>query len=77
MNFDKARITKFLFITQGVGAIFTGIFLAAYLSGLPTTDVLHSEPVVRASLSVLGVVFLVLILSTVIIALISNKTRRV
>jgi len=77
LNFDEARITKFLFITQGVGAIFTGIFLAAYLSGLPTTAVLHSEPVVRASLSVIGIVFLVLILSTIIIALISNKTRRV
>jgi threonine/homoserine/homoserine lactone efflux protein len=55
-------------VTQGVGAIFVGIFLAAYLAGLPTTAVLHSDPVVRTSLAVIGVVFLLLIFSNVILA---------
>ncbi len=73
MNFDEGQITKFLFATQGVGAIFAGVFLAAYLGGLPTTVVLHSDPIVRASLSVIGVVFLLLILSTVILVAVSKK----
>jgi hypothetical protein len=60
-------------VTQGVGAIFVGIFLAAYLAGLPTTAVLHIDPVVRASLAVIGVVFLLLILSSVILAVLFKK----
>ncbi len=68
MELDDRLVTKFWFVTQGVGAIFVGIFLASYLAGLPTTAVLHSDPVVRTSLAVIGVVFLSLILSNVILA---------
>jgi len=75
LNFNEGQITKFLYATQGVGAIFIGVFLAAYLSGLPTTAVLHSDPIVRASLSVIGIVFLLLILSTVILIAIYKKNR--
>jgi len=46
---------------QGVGIVFIGFFLAAYLAGLPTTVVLHSEPVFRIPLLILGAVLLELI----------------
>ena len=72
---DK-RITNLLLAVQGVGAVFTGIFLAAYLGGMfmtPSTTVLHSEPAFRIPLTVFGIVLLVLILATVVLAFSSNK----
>jgi hypothetical protein len=63
----------FLFAVQGVGAVFVGIFLAAYLGGLPTTVVLHSEPVFRIPLYILGIVFLVMMLSALVLAALSKK----
>ncbi len=63
----------FLFITQGVGAIFVAIFLAAYLGGLPSTVVFHSEPIFRIPLSIFGVVLLVMVLAAVILAVSSKK----
>jgi hypothetical protein len=63
----------FLFAVQGVGAVFVGIFLAAYLGGLPTTVVLHSEPAFRIPLYILGVVFLVMVLSALVLAALSKK----
>ncbi len=68
MRFGEKRLTQFLFATQGVGAVFVSIFLAAYLAGLPSTDVLHSEPAFRIPLIIFGTALLVLILATVIIA---------
>ena len=73
MRLTDKRASNFLFVTQGVGMVFVGVFLAAYLGGLPTTDVLHSEPAFRIPLIVLGVVLLVLVLSTVILATFSKK----
>ncbi len=68
MESPNKRLNIFLYVFEGVGAIFTAFFLVAYLAGLPTTNVLHSEPVFRISLSVLGVVLLALILVGVIAA---------
>ena len=59
---------KLLYATQGVGAVFVAVFLAAYLGGLPSTDVLHSEPIFRIPLIIFGAAFLILILATVIMA---------
>ena len=73
MRLTDKRISTFLFATQGVGIVFIGIFLAAYLGGLPSTNVLHSEPAFRIPLTILGAVLLVLVLSTVIIAAFSKK----
>ena len=66
------KIDLLLFLAEGVGAIFVGIFLSAYLAGIPTTTVYHSDPIVRMSLSITGIMFLVLILLTVIIAVIKR-----
>jgi hypothetical protein len=68
------RLTKFLFAVEAVGIIFVGFFLAAYLSGLPTTAVLHSEPVFRIPLFVFGVVLLLFVLATVFIAASKKKS---
>jgi hypothetical protein len=58
----------FLFGVQGVGAAFVGVFLTAYLLGLPTEKVWHSDPVFRSTLSVLGVVFIVLVIGALVAA---------
>ena len=68
LGLSGKRVNNFLYIVQGVGGFFVAIFLGAYLAGLPTTNVLHSQPVVRDALLVVGVVFLVLILASIIMA---------
>lgn len=68
------RLTKFLFAVEAVGIIFVGFFLVAYLSGLPTTAVLHSELVFRIPLFVFGVVLLLFVLATVFIAASKKKS---
>jgi hypothetical protein len=69
---DK-RLTKFLFAAQAVGIVFVGFFLVAYLGGLPTTAVLHSEPVFRIPLFVLGAVLLELVICAVVVAALVKK----
>lgn len=68
MELKNKRITHFLFTVQGVGAVFVGIFLAAYLGGLPTTTVLDDEPAFRIPLIIFGAALLMLILATVVLA---------
>jgi len=70
---DKGIFT-FLFIVQGAGAVFVGIFLAAYLGGLPSTAVLHSEPVFRVPLFIFGGVLLVLVLAGFVLAFLSKES---
>jgi Zn-dependent protease with chaperone function len=71
---DK-RISALLYATQGVGIIFIAFFLAAYLGGLPSTNVLHSEPAFRIPLTILGVVLLFLFLFAIVIFAFSKKNR--
>jgi Zn-dependent protease with chaperone function len=68
MQLDEKKVNKFLYATEGVGAVFVAVFLAAYLGGLPSTNVLHSELAFRIPLIVFGAALLVLILVTVILA---------
>ena len=73
MRLSDRRTATFLFALQGVGTVFVGIFLAAYLAGLPTTAVLHSEPAFRIPLFIFGAVLLVLVLSALVLAVLSKK----
>jgi hypothetical protein len=57
----KRQTNMFLYLFEGVGAVFVAVFSAAYLFALPTMNVLHSEPTFHLVLSVFGVVFLALI----------------
>jgi len=63
LRLSDRKINKFFFAVQGLGAVFVGIFLAAYLGGLPTTAVLHSEAVFRIPLFILGAAMVFLLLS--------------
>lgn len=73
MGLSERQIDTFLFAAQGVGAAFVGIFLAAYLAGIPTTVVFHSEPAFRIPLTILGIVLLVMVISAFILAAVSKK----
>jgi uncharacterized membrane protein len=64
-----------LFTAQGIGIVFVGIFLVAYLGGLPSTNVLHNEAAFRIPLSIIGVVFLILVLAIVIVAAFQRKNN--
>jgi hypothetical protein len=68
LEIPTKRLTKFLYIIEAVGAVFTGIFLLAYLGGLPTTAVLHSEAAFKIPLFILGAVLLELIVGAAIVA---------
>ena len=73
MRLTDEQTAKFLFAVQGIGAVFVGVFLAAYLGGLPTTAVLHSEPAFRIPLTILGVALLILVLSAFVLAGLSKN----
>jgi hypothetical protein len=73
LGFNEKQITKLLLATQGIGAVFVSVFLAAYLGGLPSTAVLHSEPAFKIPLIIFGAALLMLVLSTVVLAVYSKK----
>jgi|WetSurMetagenome_2_1015567.scaffolds.fasta_scaffold31639_3 hypothetical protein len=75
---DK-HITNLLLLTQIVGIVFVGFFLAAYLGGMlmnPSTTVLHNEPAFRIPLTIFGTSLLILVLATVIMAAISKRSMK-
>lgn len=76
MRSDQLKLSDkqtkvFLFAAQSVGAFFVGVFLAAYLGGLPSTSVLTMEPAFRIALCVSGALFVVSILSALFLAIIN------
>jgi Na+-transporting methylmalonyl-CoA/oxaloacetate decarboxylase gamma subunit len=76
MTLASNKINTLLFSVEGVGIVFVVLFLAAYLGGLPTTNVLQDQPAFRIPLTILGVVLLVLILATVVLAVFSKKSQQ-
>jgi hypothetical protein len=58
------QISNLLVAFEGIGAIFAGAFLLAYLLGLPTDVVYHSDPNLRLVLTVVGGIFVLLTLVT-------------
>jgi hypothetical protein len=68
LELPQKRLTKFLYVIEAVGAVFVGIFLIAYLGGLPTTAVLHSEPAFRIPLFILGAVLVELAVGAAVAA---------
>ena len=67
MTLANKKITTLLYSVEGVGIVFVAIFLAAYLGGLPTTAVLHSEPAFKIPLIIFGAALVILILVTTIL----------
>jgi hypothetical protein len=73
MQLSNKQITFFLLAFEGIGIIFVGIFSAAYLLGLPSTAVLHSEPAFRIALSIFGVLIIILVLSAFVLSVLAKK----
>ena len=73
LNLTQKQLSTFLFAVQGVDIVFVSIFLAAYLGGLPTTDVLHIEPAFRIPLAIFGSLFLVLVFVAIFLAATQKK----
>jgi len=66
MTLSGKKLNFFLYTIEGVGGVFVIIFLAAYLGGIPTTNVLQNQPAFRIPLQVFGAVLLILILAGVV-----------
>jgi hypothetical protein len=77
MTLADKKLTTVLYSLEGVGAVFVIIFLAAYLGGLPTNNVLQDEPVFRIPLTIFGAALLILILATVVLALLQKKNKHI
>jgi len=73
---ENKKLTVVLYSLEGVGLIFTIIFLAAYLGGIPTTNVLHNQPAFRIPLAVFGGVLLGLAFSAAALAVWFSKRLR-
>jgi len=73
LEIDDKKLTKFLYVIEGVGASFVTIFLAAYLAGIPTTVVYHSEPIIRIPLFIIGAVLVELVICAVVLAALTKR----
>ena len=69
MALENKKLSTVIYSIEGVGAVFVVIFLAAYLGGLPTTNVLQNQPAFRIPLTVLGALLLILVLAGTILAI--------
>jgi len=73
IDLNDNQTSKFLFAFEGIGAIFAGAFLLAYLMGLPTDVVYHSDPTLRMILSIFGGIFLILVIVGLLISSFNKK----
>jgi hypothetical protein len=64
-----------VYAVQVSGCLFTAVFLLAYILPFPADRVLHSEPVFRGLLAVLGSLFLALTLIALFLSLKRGKTN--
>jgi hypothetical protein len=62
------QLVSFQLLVEGIGAVFSGVFLAAYLLALPSNDVLHTTPIYHELLAIFGGLFLVLILASLVLS---------
>lgn len=70
---NDGQISKLLLAFEGIGAIFLGVFLAAYLMGIPSYVVYHSDPTFRMILSIFGGLLIILILIALIASALNKK----
>lgn len=72
---DELKKNLLILATDGVGAVFIGVYLAAYLAGIPTLAVFHSDPIIRMLLAITGAIFLLLILILIVFAVTQRNTK--
>jgi Zn-dependent protease with chaperone function len=66
----RNHLALFVFLSQGIGAIFFAVFLAAYALALPSNQGLHGQPIFRIPLSIFGGLFLALTAIAVVLSFI-------
>ena len=77
LEVGKTRVTNYLLAVEGVGAVFVGVFLAAYLGGLPTTTVLHKYLAFRIPLAVFGsLLFAFVLAGTAVLAYLKSSKEQ-
>jgi hypothetical protein len=69
---ERKQLAMFLFLTQGVGAVFYSVFSAAYIIPVPSTTVLTGDPVFHLLLSIFGGLFFIFILVALALSLTSR-----
>ena len=70
---NDGQISKLLLAFEGIGAIFLGAFLVAYLMGIPSYEVYHSDPTLRMILSIFGGLLLILILIALAVSILKKE----
>jgi hypothetical protein len=70
---NDGQIFKFLYVFEGIGSVFVGAFLVAYLAGLPTDVVHHSEPTLRMILSLFGGILIIFVIISLIVSALNKK----
>jgi hypothetical protein len=67
------QLAFYVLLTQGIGTVFYGIFLAAYYLELPSNASLIGDPTFRTSLSIFGGLFLILIIGSLVASVIVKQ----
>ena len=73
LDLNDNQISKFLFAFEGIGVLFAGAFLVAYLLGLPTSVVYHSDPTLRMILSLFGGLLIILVIIGLLVSALNKK----
>ena len=73
LDLNDNQISKFLFVFEGIGVLFAGAFLAAYLPGLPTSVVYHSDPTLRMILSLFVGLLIILVIIGLLVSALNKK----
>jgi hypothetical protein len=79
LRLTSKQINRFLYAVEGVGAAFVGIFIVVYLAGLsnlPGNVVYHSEPAIRLPMSIVGGVFVALVLVVLLLSVLVKRVRQ-
>ncbi len=66
----RNQLVRFVFLTQGIGAVFYAVFLASYALALPSNEVLHGQPIFRIPLSIFGGLFLTLVVIYLVLSIV-------
>ncbi len=73
-NIKTKSLSLYIYAVQIIGAAFYAVFSAAYILSIPTTKVLSGEAIFKVPLTVFGVLFIVLILVSLVIAATNKKS---
>jgi hypothetical protein len=66
-------LASLVFLAQGIGIVFLGIFLAAFYVPMPSNDTLIGDPNFRTPISIFGLIFIALIVISIIAAYVVKR----